>query len=52
MRVVELRQELAVCADLDHDRHPVAVDLVAPVRPGDQLLVHAGVAIANLGAGE
>ncbi len=39
---------LALCAD-EADRHEsVEIALVAPVAPGDQLLVHAGTAIATL----
>lgn len=49
MVVIELEQGTAVCADPDHERHRVEAELVGPVAPGDQLLVHAGVAIANLG---
>jgi hypothetical protein len=44
MRVVEAREDgIAVC-----DGGEVMTDLVGPVRPGDGLLVHAGVAIARL----
>jgi hydrogenase maturation factor len=48
MRVIESVDTTAVCADEDHDLHEVAVDLVAPVCVGDQVLVHAGVAIRRL----
>jgi hydrogenase maturation factor len=50
MRIVESGEWLARCVDEAGERHEVAVDLVAPVRPGDELLVHAGVAIRHLGA--
>ena len=50
MRVIELRDGLAVCADEQRARHTVAVDLVEPVTLGDELLVHAGVAIGRLEA--
>ena len=50
MRVIELRDGLSVCADAERERHRVATDLVEPVALGDDLLVHAGVAIAHLGA--
>ena len=50
MRVIELRDGDAVCADELRARHHVALDLVAPVAIGDELLVHAGVAIKHLGA--
>jgi len=49
MTVIELRDGDTVCADQQRARHDVAVDLVAPVAIGDELLVHAGVAIKNLG---
>jgi hydrogenase maturation factor len=41
---------IAVCVADDDTRQEVATDLVEPVNQGDELLVHAGVAIANLGA--
>ncbi len=50
MRVIELRDGAAVCADQDRTRHHVAIELVAPVVVGDDLLVHAGVAIRHLSA--
>ena len=40
---------LALCADDEGTSEPVETDLVAPVAPGDRLLVHAGTAIARLG---
>jgi hydrogenase maturation factor len=45
MRVVKARDDgLALCeGDVD-----VMTDLVGPVRAGDELLVHAGVALARL----
>jgi hypothetical protein len=49
MRVIELRDGVAVCADQDRARHRVATDLVEPVALDDELVVHAGVAIAHLG---
>jgi hydrogenase maturation factor len=49
MRVIELRDGSATCADQDGARHQVAVDFVEPVAAGDELLVHAGVAIRHLG---
>ncbi len=50
MRVIELRDGTAVCADELRARHRVAIDLVGPVSVGDELLVHAGVAIRHLGS--
>lgn len=40
---------LAVCADEHGGSVEVDVLLVAPVTPGEQLLVHAGTAIARAG---
>jgi hydrogenase expression/formation protein HypC len=52
MRVLELDDDIAVCLGADGARHSVAIDLVAPVPLGTNVLVHAGVAIAVLeGAG-
>jgi hydrogenase assembly chaperone HypC/HupF len=39
---------LALCADDEGNSETVEIDLVAPVAPGDRLLVHAGTAIAML----
>jgi hydrogenase maturation factor len=39
---------LALCADEVGAHATVETALVDPVRPGDQLLVHAGTAIARL----
>jgi len=50
MRVIELADGSAVCVDEQQTRHTIATDLVEPVAIGDELLVHAGVAIANLQA--
>ena len=45
LRVVEIREgSLALC----EDGSEVMTDLVAPVAPGDELLVHAGVALTVL----
>ena len=49
MRVIELRDGNAVCADELRQRHRIAVDLIEPVAVGDEVLVHAGVAIRHLG---
>ena len=44
MRVGEVRADgIALCEGVE-----VLVDLVAPVEPGDEVLVHAGVALARL----
>jgi hydrogenase maturation factor len=49
MTVVELTQCGAQCRDPEGIDQRVEVDLVEPVAIGEVLLVHAGVAIANLG---
>jgi hydrogenase maturation factor len=54
MRVLRLdrTRSLALCVGLDHvagSEQEVAIDLVEPVAVEDLLLVHAGVALANLG---
>jgi hydrogenase maturation factor len=47
LKVLELDGTgLAVCEDEQGRRETVQVELVAPVEPGDQILVHAGTAIA------
>ena len=49
MRVVEAAADgLALCAGEDGARTTVMIDLVGPVARGDELLVHAGTAIARL----
>ncbi len=50
MTVVRIDGErgLALCAAEDGERSTVETALVAPVSPGDVLLVHAGTAIALL----
>ena len=50
MSVTRLDDErgLALCADDEGNSETVEIDLVAPVAPGDTLLVHAGTAIARL----
>jgi hydrogenase assembly chaperone HypC/HupF len=41
---------LALCAGADGSKSTVEIALVAPVEPGDRLLVHAGVALVELPA--
>jgi hydrogenase maturation factor len=52
MRVLGLEAErgLAHCAGADGVATTVETALVAPVAPGDVLLVHAGVALVQLDA--
>jgi hydrogenase maturation factor len=49
MTVVELTQCGAQCRDRAGVDQRIEIDLVEPVAIGEVLLVHAGVAIANLG---
>jgi hydrogenase maturation factor len=50
MTVVAVDEErcLALCGDAEGTRHTVETALVAPVGPGDELLVHAGVALIRV----
>jgi hydrogenase maturation factor len=52
MRVVRVdeERELALCENDAGERSSVEVALVAPVGPGDTLLVHAGTALTRLEA--
>jgi hydrogenase maturation factor len=45
---VDEERVLALCCDDEGGRSSVEIALVAPVVPGDRLLVHAGTAIAPL----
>jgi hydrogenase maturation factor len=51
MRVlrIDAPRALALCADDDGEHHTVEIALV-DAEPGDELLVHAGVALVRLGA--
>ena len=53
MRVRRIDEDrgLALCEDAEGRRSSVEIALVEPVAPGDELLVHAGTAIAHLGSG-
>jgi hydrogenase maturation factor len=48
MRVlrVDRSRQLALCVDEGGERRTIEIALVAPVDEGDELLVHAGTAIA------
>jgi hydrogenase expression/formation protein HypC len=48
VRVVAIDGDDALCEDAAGNRMQVAVELVAPVRVGDVLLVHGGVAIGQV----
>ena len=43
---VDADRELALCENGDGERTTVEIALVSPVAPGDEVLVHAGTAIA------
>ena len=45
---VDLDRGLALCTDEDGTRSTVETALVAPVEPGDILLVHAGTALTRI----
>jgi hydrogenase expression/formation protein HypC len=47
LRVDEARG-LALCIDEGGAKSSVEIDLVAPVEPGNELLVHAGTALVRL----
>jgi hydrogenase expression/formation protein HypC len=47
VRVLEVCGTVALCEDRAGERAEIAVDFVGGARPGDVLLVHAGVAIAR-----
>ena len=53
MRVVAVDEDrgLALCEAPDGERSSVEIALVAPVAPGDTLLVHAGTALTHLEGG-
>ena len=45
---VDEQRGLALCVDAGGDKSSVEIDLVAPVEPGAELLVHAGTALVRL----
>ena len=52
VRVVFVEGDDALCEDAAGDRATIAVELVAPVRPGEVLLTHGGVAIGKVASEE
>ena len=50
VRVVSVEGDDALCEDAAGDRAQMAVELVAPVRVGEILLTHGGVAIGRVAA--
>lgn len=49
--LVDTGRGLALCRDARDRRESVEIALVEPVAVGDEVLVHAGTAIAHLGRG-
>jgi hydrogenase expression/formation protein HypC len=50
VRVLSVEGDDALCEDAAGDRAQMAVELVAPVRVGEILLTHGGVAIGKVAA--
>ncbi len=50
VRVVSVEGDDALCEDAAGERAQMAVELVAPVRVGEILLTHGGVAIGRVAA--
>ena len=50
--VVSVEGDDALCEDAAGNRAEIAVELVAPVRTGEVLLTHGGVAIGRVAAQE
>ena len=50
VRVVSVEGDDALCEDRVGNRAQIAVELVAPVRTGETLLTHGGVAIGRVKA--
>jgi len=48
VRVLSIDGDDALCQDMAGNRATIAVELVAPVRDGDVLLTHGGVAIGRV----
>ena len=50
VRVISVEGDDALCEDVTGNRAQMAVELVAPVRVGEVLLTHGGVAIGRVAA--
>ena len=50
VRVVCVEGDDALCEDAAGNRAQIAIELVSPVRPGEVLLTHGGVAIGRVAA--
>ncbi len=51
VRVISVKGDDALCQDAAGNRARIAVELVAPVRVGEVLLTHGGVAIGRVEEG-
>jgi hydrogenase maturation factor len=49
VRVVSIAGDDALCEDAAGTRTTIAIELVSPVKAGETLLTHGGVAIARVG---
>ena len=45
---IDQKRGLALCVADDGQKSSVEIELVMPVEPGDELLVHAGTALVRL----
>lgn len=52
LRVISIHENDALCEDGAGNRTEIAIELVSPVRQGETLLTHGGVAIAKVGQQE
>ena len=50
VRVLSIKGDDALCEDREGNRAEIAIELVAPTRPGEVLLTHGGVAIGKVEA--
>ena len=50
VRVLSIEGDDALCEDREGNRAEIAIELVAPTRPGEVLLTHGGVAIGKVEA--
>ena len=48
VRIISIQDDDALCEDAAGNRTDIAVELVAPVHPGEILLTHGGVAIGKV----
>lgn len=48
VKVVELKGDDALCEDAAGNQAEIAIELVAPVKTGETLLAHGGVAIGKV----